>query len=149
MQTAAAMQSPSPAVSEAQVLQSTRIPVSHDKTFVSPRKHDTATQQGHQQPPRLRRPTPKIPQPTLRIPNEPLPQKIPDLPSAPPTILQPLLERISIDLGLDDLTLLDLRKLDPPPALGSNLISFIPLMVQEATERGFWRMPDGTNVAQN
>jgi hypothetical protein len=33
-----------------------------------------------------------------------------------------LLEHISIDLGLDDLTIIDLRNLDPPPALGADLI---------------------------
>ena len=49
-------------------------------------------------------------------------QSLPDLPDSPPPILQPLLQQISIDLGLDDLSLLDLRKLDPPPALGANLL---------------------------
>ncbi|KAH7355060.1 hypothetical protein BKA65DRAFT_497572 [Rhexocercosporidium sp. MPI-PUGE-AT-0058] len=49
-------------------------------------------------------------------------QSLPDLPESPPPILQPLLQQISIDLGLDDLSLLDLRKLDPPPALGANLL---------------------------
>ncbi|KFY38220.1 hypothetical protein V494_04477 [Pseudogymnoascus sp. VKM F-4513 (FW-928)] len=63
--------------------------------------------------------------PTSNIPTLSERQKIPELPSSPPTILQPLLERISVDLGLDDLSLLDLRKLDPPPALGSNLIMII------------------------
>ena len=52
-------------------------------------------------------------------------QKIPELPEAPPPILQSLLEQVSVDLGLDDLSLLDLRKLDPPPALGANLIMLI------------------------
>jgi hypothetical protein len=52
-------------------------------------------------------------------------QQIPELPEAPPPILQPLLQQISIDLGLDDLSLLDLRKLDPPPALGANLLMLI------------------------
>ncbi|KAI9649835.1 ATPase synthesis protein 25 mitochondrial [Ciborinia camelliae] len=52
-------------------------------------------------------------------------QRIPDLPDLPPPILQPMLQHISVDLGLDDLTLLDLRKLDPPPALGANLIMLI------------------------
>ncbi|KAL9089405.1 MAG: hypothetical protein Q9165_005726 [Trypethelium subeluteriae] len=52
-------------------------------------------------------------------------QFIPDLPENPPPILQPILEHISTDLGLDDLSLLDLRNLDPPPALGSNLIMVI------------------------
>ncbi|KAJ8060372.1 hypothetical protein OCU04_010701 [Sclerotinia nivalis] len=52
-------------------------------------------------------------------------QIIPDLPELPPPILQPMLQQISVDLGLDNLTLLDLRKLDPPPALGANLIMLI------------------------
>ncbi|KAF2103417.1 hypothetical protein NA57DRAFT_52937 [Rhizodiscina lignyota] len=52
-------------------------------------------------------------------------QRLPDLPSEPPPILQTLLDHISVDLGLDDLSLLDLRNLDPPPALGSNLIMVI------------------------
>jgi hypothetical protein len=52
-------------------------------------------------------------------------QRIPDLPESPPPILKPLLQQVSVDLGLDDLTLLDLRKLDPPPALGANLLMII------------------------
>lgn len=52
-------------------------------------------------------------------------QRIPDLPEHPPPILQPLFQQISIDLGLDDLSLIDLRKLNPPPALGANLIMII------------------------
>ena len=49
-------------------------------------------------------------------------QRLPDLPPNPPPLLQPMLEHISVELGLDDLSLLDLRNLDPPPALGSNLL---------------------------
>lgn len=52
-------------------------------------------------------------------------QRIPDLPDYPPPILAPLMQQVSIDLGLDDLTLLDLRSLDPPPALGANLLMLI------------------------
>ena len=52
-------------------------------------------------------------------------QKLPDLPEHPPSLLQPLLEHISIELGMDDLSLLDLRKLDPPPALGANLFMIV------------------------
>jgi hypothetical protein len=52
-------------------------------------------------------------------------QRIPDLPESPPKILGPLLRQISVDLGLDDLSLLDLRHLDPPPALGANLLMII------------------------
>ena len=49
-------------------------------------------------------------------------QRIPELPADPPPLLKPMLENISIDLGLDDLTLLDLRGIDPPPALGANVV---------------------------
>lgn len=49
-------------------------------------------------------------------------QNLPDLPPDPPPLLQPMLEHISSELGLDDLSILDLRRLDPPPALGSNLL---------------------------
>ncbi|KAI9705463.1 MAG: ATPase synthesis protein 25 mitochondrial [Candelina mexicana] len=49
-------------------------------------------------------------------------QSIPEVPSNSPDLLHPLLEHISIDLGLDNLTLFDLRELDPPPALGTNLL---------------------------
>jgi hypothetical protein len=52
-------------------------------------------------------------------------QRIPEMPENAPQILQPLLQRLSIDLGLDDLSILDLRKLDPPPALGANLIMLL------------------------
>ncbi|KAL9631006.1 MAG: hypothetical protein Q9164_006122 [Protoblastenia rupestris] len=49
-------------------------------------------------------------------------QQLPELPSDPPPLLKPMLEHISVDIGLDDLTLFDLRYIDPPPALGANLI---------------------------
>ncbi|OJD18644.1 ATPase synthesis protein 25, mitochondrial [Emergomyces pasteurianus Ep9510] len=49
-------------------------------------------------------------------------QPLPALPENPPPILKDLLEHISVDIGLDNLSLLDLRQLDPPPALGANLI---------------------------
>lgn len=52
-------------------------------------------------------------------------QRLPDLPILPPPILEPLLKTVSLDLGIDDLTLIDLRKLDPPPALGANLVMVI------------------------
>lgn len=52
-------------------------------------------------------------------------QRIPDLPHNPPPILPELLQHISVELGLDDLNLLDLRHLDPPPALGSKLLMII------------------------
>ncbi len=52
-------------------------------------------------------------------------QRLPDMPVDPPPVLETLLKYVSIDLGLDDLSLFDLRKLDPPPALGSNLLMVI------------------------
>lgn len=52
-------------------------------------------------------------------------QDIPPLPDNPPPILEDMLKHISVDIGLDDLILYDLRKLDPPPALGANLIMVI------------------------
>ncbi|MDI1486338.1 MAG: ATPase synthesis protein 25 mitochondrial [Ramalina farinacea] len=52
-------------------------------------------------------------------------QQLPELPPDPPPLLEWMLEHISTDLGLDDLTLYDLRQLDPPPALGANLIMII------------------------
>ncbi|KAF2268777.1 hypothetical protein CC78DRAFT_529755 [Lojkania enalia] len=50
---------------------------------------------------------------------------IPQLPPKSPPLLEILLTHISLNLGLDDLLLLDLRHLDPPPALGSNLIMIL------------------------
>ncbi|PNS18325.1 hypothetical protein CAC42_6142 [Sphaceloma murrayae] len=52
-------------------------------------------------------------------------QKLPDLPVSPPPILETLLSHVSLELGMDDLSLLDLRTLDPPAALGSNLIMIL------------------------
>ena len=52
-------------------------------------------------------------------------QRIPELPSDPPPLLKPMLDNISIDLGLDDLTLFDLRGIDPPPALGANVVMIL------------------------
>ncbi|KAH7089107.1 hypothetical protein FB567DRAFT_591221 [Paraphoma chrysanthemicola] len=53
------------------------------------------------------------------------PIEIPDLPPNPPPLLKTILEYISITAGLDDIELLDLRHLDPPPALGPKLIMII------------------------
>ncbi|MCJ1249840.1 ATPase synthesis protein 25 mitochondrial [Trapelia coarctata] len=52
-------------------------------------------------------------------------QRLPELPDDPPPLLQPILEHLSIQVGLDNLVLLDVRKLDPPPALGANLLMLI------------------------
>jgi ribosomal silencing factor RsfS len=53
------------------------------------------------------------------------PIEVPDLPHNPPPLLKTILEYISVTAGLDDLELLDLRHLDPPPALGPKLIMII------------------------
>ena len=52
-------------------------------------------------------------------------QQIPELPPDPPPLLKPMLEHISVELGLDSLLVFDLRKIDPPPALGANLLMVI------------------------
>ncbi|MCJ1296082.1 ATPase synthesis protein 25 mitochondrial [Xylographa carneopallida] len=52
-------------------------------------------------------------------------QRLPELPENPPALLLLILENLSNEVGLDDLTLLDIRKLDPPPALGANLIMLL------------------------
>ncbi|KAI2637111.1 hypothetical protein GGS26DRAFT_471212 [Hypomontagnella submonticulosa] len=49
------------------------------------------------------------------------PPPLPEVPSGSPAIIGSLLEYVSEDLGLDELSLLDLRELDPPAALGPNL----------------------------
>lgn len=49
-------------------------------------------------------------------------QRLPELPERPPPILQKLVEHVFTDLGLDDLTVMDLRSIEPPPALGGNLL---------------------------
>lgn len=52
-------------------------------------------------------------------------QRLPDIPVDSPAMLQALLEQMSGDLGLDYLSLLDMREMDPPPALGANLIMVV------------------------
>lgn len=47
---------------------------------------------------------------------------LPDIPPNAPALLTPLVSFVADDLGLDDLTLLDLRALDPPAALGPDLL---------------------------
>lgn len=52
-------------------------------------------------------------------------QEIPPLPENAPDILDPLLQHLSISIGLDHLTILDLRDLRPPSALGVNLLMIL------------------------
>lgn len=47
---------------------------------------------------------------------------LPDIPEGAPPILTDLVKEVAEGLGLDDLVLMDLRKLNPPAALGPNLI---------------------------
>ncbi|KAI2779126.1 hypothetical protein F4815DRAFT_204916 [Daldinia loculata] len=49
------------------------------------------------------------------------PPPLPEVPSDSPEIIGSLLKYVSEELGLDELSLLDLRELDPPAALGPNL----------------------------
>ncbi|KAH7324664.1 hypothetical protein B0I35DRAFT_424726 [Stachybotrys elegans] len=48
--------------------------------------------------------------------------KLPEVPEDAPELVKPMIKYIHEDMGLDDLALLDLRSLDPPAALGPNLI---------------------------
>ncbi|KAK5658345.1 hypothetical protein OQA88_2321 [Cercophora sp. LCS_1] len=50
------------------------------------------------------------------------PPPLPDIPEGAPKLFEPLIKFVSDDLGLDDLSLPDLREIDPPPALGPDLI---------------------------
>lgn len=59
------------------------------------------------------------------VPQVQTPAHIPDLPPNPPPLLDTILQYVSVTAGLDDLELLDLRHLDPPPALGPKLIMII------------------------
>ncbi|KAI5291675.1 ATPase synthesis protein 25 mitochondrial, partial [Ascosphaera aggregata] len=52
-------------------------------------------------------------------------QLLPELPDYSPPILGNVLQYISDTLGVNDLTLFDLRDIDPPPALGANVIMII------------------------
>ncbi|KAH0612720.1 uncharacterized protein H6S33_009100 [Morchella sextelata] len=49
-------------------------------------------------------------------------QALPALPPTPPTALEPLLAHISAELGIGDLAIMDLRTMDPPPAIGPDTI---------------------------
>ncbi|KAM5345206.1 hypothetical protein ACJ41O_011068 [Fusarium nematophilum] len=48
--------------------------------------------------------------------------ELPKIPEDAPEVLGPMVNYIFEDMGLDDISLLDLRDLDPPAALGPNLI---------------------------
>ncbi|KPM35444.1 ATPase synthesis protein 25, mitochondrial [Neonectria ditissima] len=48
--------------------------------------------------------------------------ELPKIPEHAPDVVTPMLKYIFEDMGLDEISLLDLRDLDPPAALGPNLI---------------------------
>ncbi|RTE80834.1 ATPase synthesis protein 25, mitochondrial [Fusarium euwallaceae] len=48
--------------------------------------------------------------------------ELPKIPEDAPEVVGPMIKYIFEDMGLDDISLLDLRDLDPPAALGPNLI---------------------------
>ncbi|KAM7195336.1 hypothetical protein V8F20_007555 [Naviculisporaceae sp. PSN 640] len=50
------------------------------------------------------------------------PPPLPDIPEGSPKLMEPLVKFTSDELGLDDLKLLDLRELDPPAAIGPDLL---------------------------
>ena len=50
------------------------------------------------------------------------PPPLPDIPEGSPKLMEPLVKFASDELGLDDLNLLDLRELDPPAAIGPDLL---------------------------
>jgi ribosomal silencing factor RsfS len=48
--------------------------------------------------------------------------ELPKVPEGAPEVIEPMIKYIFEDMGLDDISLLDMRELDPPAALGPNLI---------------------------
>ncbi|KAG7287531.1 ATPase synthesis protein 25 mitochondrial [Staphylotrichum longicolle] len=50
------------------------------------------------------------------------PAPLPEIPDESPKLMEPLLKYVADELGLDELSLLDLREMEPPPALGPNLL---------------------------
>ncbi|PWW72187.1 hypothetical protein C7212DRAFT_348889 [Tuber magnatum] len=52
-------------------------------------------------------------------------QALPPLPEDPPPALQAVLTQLSVEEGIDYLKVLDLRALDPAPALGENIVMII------------------------
>ncbi|KAJ4300087.1 ATPase synthesis protein 25 mitochondrial [Collariella sp. IMI 366227] len=50
------------------------------------------------------------------------PSPLPKIPEDSPTLMEPLVKFAADELGMDDLSLLDLREMDPAPALGPDLL---------------------------
>jgi Ribosomal silencing factor during starvation len=106
-----------------QALDASSLTIRHtDSTISPPESESSATPSSDPIPWYLQVDTPKPPAPSHPFAER---QLIPDLPEDPPSILSPMLEYLSVDTGLDNLTLLDLRSLEPPPALGANLLMVI------------------------
>ncbi|OAA38807.1 Ribosome-associated, Iojap-like protein [Metarhizium rileyi] len=64
----------------------------------------------------------------IEPPRHPPSLHMPCLPKAPqdsPELMEPMIKYIYEDMGLDDISLMDLRELDPPAALGPNLIMLL------------------------
>ena len=93
-----------------------------DETSMPPATESTSTLSSDSIPWYLQVPTPDPPAPISPILAL---QEIPPLPQDSPTLLEPLLQHLSIQIGLDNLSLLDLRSIHPPPALGANLLMII------------------------
>ncbi|KAK4652292.1 ATPase synthesis protein 25 mitochondrial [Podospora pseudocomata] len=53
------------------------------------------------------------------------PPPLPDIPEDSPKVMEPLLKYISEELGMDDLSLVDLRDRDPPAAIGQDVIMIV------------------------
>lgn len=64
---------------------------------------------------------------TPRLTSHPLAERqaLPEIPPDAPPALEPLIKHLSQELGINDLSLLDLRAMDPPPAIGPNTIMII------------------------
>ncbi|KAI5785192.1 hypothetical protein FPQ18DRAFT_352207 [Pyronema domesticum] len=64
---------------------------------------------------------------TPKAPKHPLAakQELPKLPENPPTQLEDIINQMADGNGITELKLYDLRTLDPPPALGTNVIMLI------------------------
>lgn len=52
-------------------------------------------------------------------------QTLPEIPPDAPPALEPLLKHLSEELGISDIALIDLRALDPPPAIGADTIMVV------------------------
>jgi hypothetical protein len=60
-------------------------------------------------------------EPPRHAPKDDVPA-LPNPPHGAPTMLEPIVKHLYEEMGLDDLAILDLRAIDPPPALGPNLL---------------------------